>query len=327
MKRRSVPILLVVVLFKSIIAQPNDVIKQRLEQEIARLSIPAGGVVGVSAIHIESGKQIVQNGKVSFPMASSYKIPIAIALLTKIDAGSLTLDQLIELDKSDLHPGSGMITDRFDWPNSIKPGVALSIRSLMELMLLISDNSATDICLRLAGGPSAVNDCMKRWGISGLTVDRPTSFLIADWLGIKMDASKPWNTELLDSLSKKLSPDQLKVSSKAFDGDIKDNSTPEAMSALLQRLYTQPLLKSESKILLLDIMRRCESGLTRLKGLLPAGTEVMHKTGTIGMTTNDVGIMTLPGDAGHVVISVFIKSSEKEIPEREGDSGSSEGGA
>jgi beta-lactamase class A len=64
-------------------------------------------------------------------------------------------------------------------------------------------------------------------------------------------------------------------------------------------------------------MRRCETGLTRIKGSLPPGTEVMHKTGTIGMTTNDVGIVTLPGDGGHVVISVFVKSSEKEIPDRE----------
>jgi beta-lactamase class A len=70
-------------------------------------------------------------------------------------------------------------------------------------------------------------------------------------------------------------------------------------------------------MLLLDIMRRCETGLTRIKGSLPPGTEVMHKTGTIGMTTNDVGIMTLPADAGHVVISVFVKSSGKEIPDRE----------
>ena len=52
-------------------------------------------------------------------------------------------------------------------------------------------------------------------------------------------------------------------------------------------------------------------------GSLPPGTEVMHKTGTIGLTTNDVGIITLPGEAGHVVISVFVKSSEKPVANRE----------
>jgi beta-lactamase class A len=50
-----------------------------------------------------------------------------------------------------LHPGSGTLTDLF-----AQPGVALSVRNLMELMLLISDNSATDVLLRIAGGGDAV---------------------------------------------------------------------------------------------------------------------------------------------------------------------------
>ncbi len=302
---------------KAAIPAPLDLPKERVLQEITRLSSLSGGVVGLYAIHVESGKRIWQNDQVHFPMASSYKVPIALELLTKVDSGKYTLDQLIEIEKSDLHPGSGLIGDRFNWPGAVKPGLALSIRSLLELMLLISDNSATDVCLRLAGGPSSVNYCMKRLGIQGLRVDRPTSYLIADWLGVNMNPSVAWSPVLFDSLERKLLPEETKMYSKKFDSDLKDTSTPEAMSALLLKLYTQPILKAGSKMLLLDIMRRCESGLTRLKGSLPPGTEVMHKTGTIGMTTNDVGIITLPGDGGHVVISVFVKSSEKEIPERE----------
>jgi beta-lactamase class A len=64
-------------------------------------------------------------------------------------------------------------------------------------------------------------------------------------------------------------------------------------------------------------MRRCRTGEARLKGMLPLGTEVAHKTGTIGGTTNDVGIITLPDDGGHVAITVFVKSSEKEASVRE----------
>lgn len=133
-------------------------------------------------------------------MAVSYKIPIAIQLLTRIDSGRYTLDQLIEVRREDMHPGSGMIADRFNWPGTLTPGIALSVRSLMELMLLISDNSATDICLRLAGGAPAVNACMKRLGITGLSVDRPTAYLIADWLGIAMDPHQPWSAQRFDSL-------------------------------------------------------------------------------------------------------------------------------
>lgn len=298
-------------------APPVDESKEKVIAEIARLSVFSGGILGLDARHVESGKRLFQNELDHFPMASSYKVPIAIELLAKVDSGMYTLDQLIEIQKSDLHPGSGLIGERFNWPNTAKPGLALSVRSLLELMLLISDNSATDVCLRLAGGPSAVNACMKRLGIEGLRVDRPTSYLIADWLGVPMDPTANWDGALFDDQSKKLTPEQEKASSKKFDADIKDTATPKAMSDLLLKLYLQPILKPESKTLLLDIMRRCETGLTRIKGSLPPGTEVMHKTGTIGMTTNDVGIISLPGNGGHVVISVFVKSSEKEIPDRE----------
>ena len=290
---------------------------QLLETEIARLSDIGGGKLGVYAMHIESGRKYTRLVQEPFPMASSYKVPIAVQLFTRIDSGKLSLDDMIEIRKEDLHPGSGMLTERFNWPGATKPGLALSVRSLIELMLLISDNSATDVCLRLAGGPDAVNACMKRWGISGLRVDRQTAWLIADYLGIHLPMNKPWPNNQFDSLAAKLSPEQQKQSSKEFDEDIRDTSTPDAMGALLHRIYVEPPLKPASQVLLLDIMRRCETGMTRLKGVLPPNTEVMHKTGTIGMTTNDVGIMTLPNNAGHVIIAVFVKSSEKEIPMRE----------
>jgi len=76
-------------------------------------------------------------------------------------------------------------------------------------------------------------------------------------------------------------------------------------------------MKPESADLLLDIMRRCQTGQTRLKGILPEGTEVAHKTGSIGGTTNDVGIVTLPDNTGHVAIAVFVKASDKPVAERE----------
>jgi beta-lactamase class A len=294
-----------------------DVSFQRIETEIARLSLISGGIVGISAIHAETGKRIIQNDQVPFPMASCIKVPIAIELLAKVDSGIYSLDQLIKIEENDLHPGSGLITERFNWPDSPKPGIALSIRSLLELMLLISDNSAADICLRIAGGPIAVNACMKRLNIEGLHLDRPTSFMIAEWYGMKMDKNKPWSFALFDSLARNLTPGNEIPDSKKFDSDLQDTSTPEAMSNLLLKLYKEPILKPESKALMLDIMKRCETGLSRLKGLLPPDTEVMHKTGSIAMTANDVGIITLPGDGGHVVISVFIKSSEKAIPDRE----------
>ncbi len=131
-------------------AQTSDPALLRLEREIARLGKASGGVTGATAIHLETSRRVSLNGNDRFPMASSFKVPIAVQLLTLIDQGKVRLDQMIELKPSDLHPGSGTLSELFN-----KPGVALSVRNLMELMLLISDNSATDICFQSFGKRSA----------------------------------------------------------------------------------------------------------------------------------------------------------------------------
>ena len=104
---------------------------------------------------------------------------------------------------------------------------------------------------------------------------------------------------------------------RAFEADMRDTSTPRGMADLLARVWTGKALSESSSALLVDIMERCETGLNRLKGLLPEGTVVAHKTGTIGRTANDVGIVTLPGDAGHVIVVAFVKASELDEPARE----------
>ncbi len=294
-------------------APTTDAALQRLEREIARLAKAAGGVVGVSATHLETSRRVSLNGSERFPMASTFKVPIAVQLLTRVDKGELRLDQMIQFKTSDLHPGSGTLTDLLN-----QPGLALSVRNLIELMLLISDNSATDVCLRLAGGAEAVTARMRELGINGIDVNRSTAQLIADWIGIlRVPPENEWSPTLFRTLSERVKPEERKAAAAKFDADPRDTATPEAMTALLERIYRRDLLKPESTELLLDIMRRCRTGEARLKGILPMGTEVAHKTGTIGGTTNDVGIVTLPDDAGHVAIAVFVKSSEKELSARE----------
>jgi beta-lactamase class A len=291
----------------------NDAALGRLEREIARLSATSGGVTGATAIHIETDRRVSLNGGERFPMASSYKVPIAVQLLARVDKGEVKLDQMIELKSADLHPGSGTLADLFN-----KPGVALSVRNLLELMLLISDNSATDVCLRVAGGAGAVTSRMRSLGIEGINVSGSTAEMIATWLGAKLPASEDqWTLETFEKAVDALTPDERKAAAKRFDQDPRNTSTPDGMADLLVKIHRKELHKADSAELLLDIMRRCRTGDARLKGLLPANTVVAHKTGTIGGTTNDVGILTLPDNAGHVALAVFVKSSEKEVPVRE----------
>lgn len=291
----------------------SDPALQRLEREMARLAKLSGGVVGATAIHLETGRRVSLNGADRFPMASTFKVPLAVQLLTRVDKGELKLDQMIEVRQSDLHPGSGTIADLFN-----KGGLSLSVRNLMELMLLISDNSATDILLREAGGGEAVTARMRALGIEGINVNRSCARLIADRVGVtNLPPEENWTPEMFNLVFASVTPEEQRAANKKFESDPRDTSTPDGMAALLERVYRKDMLKPASAELLLDIMRRCRTGEARLRGILPEGTEIAHKTGTIGASTNDVGIITLPDGAGHVAVAVFVKSSEKELPARE----------
>ncbi|MBI2403339.1 MAG: class A beta-lactamase, partial [Gemmatimonadetes bacterium] len=285
----------------------------RLEREITRLAALAGGRVGVGAVHLPSGRALYLNGDERFPMASSYKVPIAVQLLTRVERGEVSLDTMIALKPSDLHPGSGTLTELFD-----DPGVILSLRNLIELMLLISDNSATDLVLRLAGGSSAVTARMSALGLDGIRVDRPTVALIADWIGVeRLPSEADLTPALFRSLARDLPDSVRERASRAFNTDPRDTATPRAMATLLQRLWRGEILKDSTTALLLDIMRRSTTGAGRIKGMLRPDVEVAHKTGTIGGTTNDVGIMTLPDEAGQVAVAIFVKESTLDVEKRE----------
>ena len=287
--------------------------EQRLLAELKRLAPLAGGVVGVGARHLESDREVFLRPLEPFPMASTYKVPIAVQLLSRVDRGEIGLDRRVEVQPSDLHPGSGTLSVLFD-----DPGVVLSLRNLLELMLLISDNSATDIVLREAGGAEAVSRKMALLGFEGVRVDRPTELLIADYLGIDDLGEESARTrETFASRVEALSDDERERAGRDFATDPRDTATPRDMTMLLAALWRGELLSASSTELLVDIMSRSTTGKSRIRGMLTADARVAHKTGTIGGTTNDLGILTLPGRAGHVALVVFVKASELEVPERE----------
>ncbi len=312
MRRRFVLVAVIVVAFNVSHAQSDPNLKH-LEDELARLAPLSGGVMGIAAVHLETGRAAYLNKGVTFPMASAYKVAIAAQLLHKVDNKKLKLSKMIDVKPGDLSPGSGTLTQHFD-----DPGLSISLQNLLELMLLISDNSSTDMCIEAAGGAKAVTDRMREIGIEGLRVDRSTLELIADLVGIEgLPNRDELNPKAFDALVEAIPDADQKAASEAYGSDPEDTSTPEAMAMLLQKIWKGEILSRESSDYLIDIMSRCETGEGRLKGMLPPDTVVAHKTGTAGGTTNDVGIVTLPNDAGHVVVVAFVKESSLPVVERE----------
>jgi beta-lactamase class A len=284
-----------------------------LESEFERLAALSGGTMGVAAIHVESGRTAFLNADEPFPMASTYKVPIAVELLTRVDAGEMSLEDRIDIGVEAYSPGSGMLAKLLD-----DPGLSVSLLNLLEIMLLISDNTATDRLLDHVGGGAVVTARMQALGVEGVRVDRSTLRLIGDWLGLENMPSAAGRTwEDYEALVDDIGKEARDAAARAFEADPRDTSTPRGMAELLGQVWRRDALSESSSALLIDIMERCETGLNRLKGRLPEDTVVAHKTGTIGRTTNDVGIVTLPGAAGHVIVVAFVKASDLAVPERE----------
>lgn len=293
--------------------KPTDVATQRLYDELERISSLAKGKVGICALHLESGKQIGLNLQEKFPMASTVKVGIAVQLFTLIEKGQLSLTTMTELQPSDLHPGSGTLETLF-----AKPGVQLSVQNLLELMMVISDNSATDILLRLVGGTDAVQKRVKALGINGMSVDRTIIQLIADLEGVTLPPPNQWTLGFFAKLDSATTPEMKRAAAIKIKNDPRDTSTPEAMVNLLTQIYQAKAISPDSRALLLGVMERCRGGQARLKGFLPPSTVVAHKTGSLyGSATDDVGFITLPGDAGHIAIAVFVGDSPQPLAERE----------
>jgi beta-lactamase class A len=287
---------------------------------LAAVAAEADGVVGVGALHVESGQRASVRGGERFPMASVYKLPIAIAFLRDVDAGRASLDQTVSYGASDLRPGLANSTINA----RLRAGkAAATVRELLAAMLMESDNTASDLVMRLAGGPGGVMARLREAGIEGMEVSRPEGQMTLDYWGVA-DAppATQWSLETFKRLREKVTPAERRAAAERFASDRRDTAAPDAMATLLARLQKGELLAVGSTRLILDLMTRTTTGPRRIKGLLPAGTPVAHKTGTGGDTagvnccTNDVGIVTLP-DGTHLAVAVFVRSSPQDLVARE----------
>ena len=246
------------------------------EPSLQAIVEPAGGTVGFAAVELTSGRSLGLRQDEPFPMQSVFKLPIAIEVLRQVDKGKIALDHKILLGADDAREGAtGMIAV----PSQV------TVRKLLEAMVLNSDNVACDRLLALVGGPQVVDARIRGFGIKGMNIHLSER---------EMTAGKGDNT-----------------------------ATPTATVALLVRMARQGLgLLPASAKYLEDLLLHVATGAKRIKGALPPGTPVAHKSGSSrtqdGKTdaTNDVGLMSLP-NGNRIAIAVFVHDSPADERTRE----------
>jgi beta-lactamase class A len=276
----------------------------RLQAQIARAAAAAHGTVGIAIKHLESGAELYINADEPFPMASTFKLPVLIELYAKARAGTLSWDEMIDIGPLDQHLGSGELAPQFD-----PPGIKLSLHNVANLMMLVSDNSAADICLAKAGAAD-VNARLTGLGIKGIRVDRPCQELILDYQGADTAKLKNLTLKEIHEATPRTGPPTEEATWAADDkyaADPRDTATPRAFVALLEKIWRGEAVDRASSDAILETMKRCETGAARIKGMLPRGVQVAHKTGSMGGVLNDVGIVYLPDNTGHLAIAIMTK--------------------
>ncbi len=283
----------------------------RLAEQIEGIIKSSDGMIGVAVKHLESGEGWAKNGEGLFPMASVFKLPILVEVMAEIKEGKFGLNDEIRLGASDQFLDGSLLSD-------LKaPGVALSVENLINMMMWLSDNTATDILLNKVSIP-AVNKRLRSYGIEKITVSRTLKELLLDYY--LMDGAKYRNltkdelTEIYRKTGRE-NPERIRQAGKIFPEKMADQAAPLAMNTLLEKIFKKEILDPASCDFILKTMRGCQTGLKRIRGLLPPDTEVAHKTGTIGGTINDCGIIYLPGGAGHVALSILSRDTNSDHTE------------
>jgi len=230
-------------------------------------------------------------------------------LLDRVDRGQLNLSDLIDISQEMMVAGDNAIAQNF-----VHPGIKLSVANLIEPMITESDNTATDTLMGLAGGPAAVTKNLRRLGITDFRVDRVTGEILRDVFALPGQATPEVVAEAYRNRPELVTTQGDR--NLDFEADPRDHATPLAFLQLLLAIDSGKAMSAESRTFLLDVMSRTRTGAGRLKGLLPRGTPVAHKTGTTGGVANDVGYITLP-DGRRFAIVVFTNSSETPEPDRD----------
>lgn len=217
-------------------------------------------------------------------MQSVYKFPLALAVLDQVEKGRLKLNQKIRVTPDDYSPNTwSPIMKKYPEAN-----IDLSLQEVLAYMVSQSDNVACDILFRLIGGPLQAEKFIHSIGVNDIAI-RFT----------EEEMHEKWETQF-------------------------DNwCTPPAMAALLEKFESGRILSRSSRQVISKMMVETTTGPKRIKGLLPEGTVVAHKTGSGSKgedgnisAVNDAGIITLP-DNTHLIVVAFVSNSPEKFEDLE----------
>ena len=241
----------------------------------------ATGILGVAFTDLKTGESFTINGSKELPTASTFKVYLLAEFLRQCEEGKFALTDRHELKAEFVSPGSGVLDE-------LQPGLNLTLLDYARLMMMLSDNTATDYLYHLVGRDNIQKNVIEGFGLDKTKCDYPCKELIH----IYYDPSKK-----LPGEHRWLNTEDFRCTSAQ-----NDSTSPENMEKVLHMVYDKALFSPWVSEQMVDIMKRCQTN-SRIPKYLPNGIEVAHKTGTVDKVANDCGIVYT--DRGDYILCLF----------------------
>jgi len=239
------------------------------QRALKELHQRSGGRLGVHVLDSQSGRRIAYDDQSRYAMASTFKLPLAAALLWQVDRGAFRLNHGLTIRRDDLLANSPVLEERLE-----AGATSMTVSELCAAVVTHSDNAAANILLRGLGGPEAFTQFMRSIGDQTTRLDR---------LELELNSN--------------------------VDGDPRDTTTPRAMVDSMLRLFTQSVLSLGSRALLIDWTTAARTGRDRVRAGLPKAWTSGDKTGTgANGAVNDL-VITYPPERRPSFIAVYMSGS------------------
>jgi beta-lactamase class A len=238
---------------------------------IEQLAAAHKGKVAIAFKHLGNGATYVRNADDVMPTASLIKLPIMAEVYAQAKEGKVKLDDMLTLTKDEMVQGSGILTDHFS------PGAQFSLRDAVRLMIVYSDNTATNMVLNKVG-IKPVNERMAGLGLKETRI----------------------NAKVFKGSTTSVDPARTKQYGLG-------STTAREMLKLLELLHKNELVSAEASKAMLEHLKKCDDK-DKFSRFLPKGATVAHKTGSVNSSRTDAGIIDFPG--GPIAIVVLTDQNE-----------------
>lgn len=290
-----------------------------LQKRVERLETLFPGQFGIYVKDLDSGEAFSARADEFWYVASGVKVPIALEVLRQIDQGRFSLATRVRLRASDYLDGAGET-------NFQRPGSLLSVKYLLEQMLIHSDNTASDLLIRLVG-LARVNRLVKSLvpdGFSKLTTlsdvrrnvfsgfhESARRLTNADFIALKQTSGEEGKKLRLAGFLKLSTGDfkvqKLDAAYSAYYAKKLNSATLRSYAQLLELIAEGKVLSAASTRYLLQVMERAQTGQRRIRAHFPEAIRFAHKTGTQHQRVCDFGIITNP-EGGRAVVAACTKN-------------------